>query len=240
MTQKIALVTGGTSGIGFAVAKKLKDNNYQVCITGRSQKKVEAAASEIGAVPLLADIKDPNDITRLAAQFKDSGLDVLINNAGIAKAIPIDACSVEFFDEYFYTNVRGPLLLIRYLLGALEARKGSITTVSSIITRRGAPGFATYAATKGAIEAFTKSLAKELAPRSVRINAVSPGAIDTPIFSKMGIPEESWEVVQQQILSTIPMGRFGVPEEVAEVILAQIEASYVTGSVWAVDGGVDT
>lgn len=238
--QKIALITGGTSGIGYATAKKLIHNKYHVYITGRDHDKLQDTAATLGVSTLFADIQKPDDINRIAMQFDDSGLDALINNAGIAKAIPIDACTVESFDEYFYTNVRGPLLLIRYLLDALEKNKGCVTTVSSIITRRGAPGFATYAATKGAIEAFTKSLAKELAPRSIRINAISPGAIETPIFSKMGIPEEAWETTRQQILSTIPMARFGTPDEVAEVILAQIEASYVTGSVWTVDGGVDT
>lgn len=238
--KKIALITGGNSGIGFATAQKLQKKGYQVYIVGRNPEKVQQAASKLGVEPLIADMGQLVDIESLAALFRNSGLDVLVNNAGIAQPVPIEAYDGDVFDRLFYTNVRGPLFLIKNLLSAIEKKSGSITTVSSIITQRGASGFSLYAATKGAVNAFTKNLAVELAPRGVRVNAVCPGAIETPIFSKMGIPSEQLGAAKEQLLSTIPLRRFGSSEEVANVILAQLEATYVTGSVWEIDGGVNT
>ena len=170
--------------------------------------------------------------------FLASGLDALVNNAGIGRPSPIETIDEDTFEEHFATNVRGPLLLIRYLLPAPERRTGWIVNVSSIITHRSSPGFALYAASKGALEAATGPLALELAPRGIRVNAVCPGAIDTPIFSKMGLSPQQLGQARAQLLEKIPVGRFGHLDEVAEVIVAQLEASYVTGSVWAVDGGV--
>lgn len=238
--NKTALITGGNSGIGFATAQKLKEMGYHVHIAGRDPGKTKQAAFMLGTEALVADIERLSDIQSLITPFEETGLDVLINNAGIAKAIPIGQYDEQAFNQHFYINVRGPLFLIQSLLPALEKRKGSITTVSSIITQRGALGFAIYAATKGAIEAFTRNLAVELAPRNIRINAVCPGAIDTPMFSKMGIPLDQLETVLERVLSTIPLKRFGNAKEVADVIAAQVESTYVTGSIWVVDGGVNT
>ena len=238
--NKIALITGGNSGIGLATARKLKEMGYHVHIAGRDPGKTKQAASTLGAKALVADIERLSDIQSLITPFEETGLDVLINNAGIAQAISIGQYDEQTFNQHFYINVRGPLFLIQSLLPALEKRKGSITTVSSIITQRGVPGCAIYAATKGAIEAFTRNLAVELAPRNIRVNAVCPGAIDTPIFSKTGIPLDQLETVQERVLSTIPLRRFGNAKEVADVITAQVESTYVTGSIWVVDGGVNT
>ena len=125
------------------------------------------------------------------------------------------------------------------MLPALEKRQGSVTTISSIIVSHGFPGVALYAATKGAVEAFTHSLALELAPKKIRVNAIAPGAIDTPIFTKMGLTEEQQKMLAEQHKATIPLQRLGTPDEVAQVAVAQIESSYVTGSIWRVDGGAD-
>ena len=237
--RKIALVTGGSSGIGYATAQLLKEKNYDVIISGRNAEKVAEVAQEMGARSLAADMADVDDLGRLASEFSDSGLDILVNNAGTIKFVPIGQYDAQQFSTHFDTNVRGPLLLIQALLPALEMRKGSITTISSIIVTHGAPGAALYAATKGAVEAFTRTLALELAPKNVRINAVAPGAIDTPIFSKMGLTQEQQAMLAEQHKASIPMGRLGSPQEVAQVVVAQLESTYVTGSVWTVDGGVD-
>lgn len=237
--RKTALVTGGNSGIGFETAKKLRQRGYSVYISGRDHGRVKEAAAELSVEALIADMTVTSDLESLVLPFEKTGLDALVNNAGIAKLVPVGEFTEEVFDDHFHTNIRGPLLLIQAALPALEKRSGSVTNVSSIITQRGSPGFAIYAATKGATEALTRNLALELAPRNVRINAVCPGAIDTPIFSKLGIPPEGLKAVGEGLLAKIPLRRFGHPEEVADVIVSQLESSYATGSVWEVDGGVN-
>ncbi len=236
--RKTALVTGGNSGIGFETAKELRQRGYTVYIAGRDRDRVMQAAAALEVEALIADLAVPSDLESLVLPFQEMGLDALVNNAGMARFVPIGEYTEQVFDDHFYTNVRGPLLLIQAALPALEKRRGSVTNVSSIITRRGSPGFATYAATKGAIEALTRNLASELAPRNVRINAVCPGAIDTPIFSKSGIAPEALRVAKEDLLAKIPLRRFGHPKEVADVIIGQLESTYTTGSVWEVDGGV--
>jgi len=237
--KKNALITGGNSGIGFATAKLLREKGYAVTICGRNKERVDKASSELNVTGIVADMANLDDITSLSNKFIETGLDVLVNNAAVAKFIPIEANTEEDFDEFFKTNIRGPLALIQALLPALKIKKGSITTVSSAVTNNGLPNASIYAATKGAVDAFTKSLALELAPQNVRINAVSPGAIDTPIITKLGLSEEQIIAIKEHQETLIPMHRFGRPEEVAQVILAQLESTYVTGSIWSVDGGVD-
>lgn len=237
---RVALITGGNSGIGLVVAKKLISSEYEVYISGRDPMKTKQAALALGAKAVIADLKSLEHLTSIAAPFSEKGLDVLVNNAAIATFVPIGMLSAESFDEHFHVNVRSPLFLIKALLQALEKRKGTVINISSVISQCGVPGFSLYAATKGAIEAFTRNLAIELAPRCIRVNAVCPGAIDTPIFTKMGIAEDQLETTKSHIASSIPLQRFGTPEEVADVVVAQVEASYVTGAVWHVDGGVSS
>lgn len=237
--RKHALITGGNSGIGYAVAKLLKNKDYEVVISGRNTERVNQAAKELGASALVADISSINDIRTLASQFMESGLDVLVNNAGKAEPGPIGSYDENRFTDHINTNVRGPLFLIQELLPALEKNQGSITNISSIITHHGAPNLGIYAASKGAIEALTRTLALELAPKNIRINAVAPGAIDTPIITKMGLTEEQQKIIIEHHQTTTPLGRLGSPDEVAQVVVAQLESTYVTGSIWTVDGGVD-
>lgn len=238
--KKIALVTGGNSGIGYATAKLLKEKGYEVFISGRDANRLQQAADELGVNSVLADMSKPDDIKRLAATFLESGLDVLINNAGIAKAVPISNIRWEDFSEIFSTNVWGPILLITELLPALEKHQGSISIVSSMIVARsmGTPTLCLYAATKGAVDAFTRNLVTELTTKKIRINVVSPGPIDTPMFDKSGNNPEEIAEFKKALASQIPMQRLGTSEEVAQVIIAQLEATYVTGAVWIVDGGV--
>ena len=237
--ERVALVTGGNSGIGYATARLLKEREYRVFIAGRNAAGLVHAGQELNVETLTVDLEDANAVRAVASQFFESGLDVLVNSAGIGVFLPIGSYDEANIAQHFNVNVRAPLLLIQELVPALEKNQGSVTTVSSIISNHGAAGAAIYAATKGAVEAFTRSLALELAPRKIRVNAVAPGAIDTPMFSKMGLTAEQIDMVMEGHRTTIPLRRLGSPEEVAQVIVAQAEATYVTGSIWTVDGGVD-
>lgn len=236
--KKIALVTGGNSGIGYATAKLLKERGYEVFISGRNQEKLQQAADQLGVKSILADMSKPEDIERLASAFLKSGLDVLVNNAGVLKFVTVTGFLPADFSEVFNINVRGPLLLIQGLLPALEKRQGSITTVTSVASSKGTPSVFLYAASKGAVNSFTYNLAIELASKRIRINAVAPGFTDTPIFIKSGVKPEEIDELMKSVEYRIAMERFGKPEEIAQVIVAQLESTYVTGAVWVVDGGV--
>lgn len=237
--QKTALVTGGNSGIGYATAKLLKEKNYAVTICGRDAVRVAQAASELGVVGVVADMGNAEQVQHLIVQFTDRPLDVLVNNAAIARFMPLAFCSPEDFDEFFNINVRGPLDLIKGVLPSLEKTRGSITNVSSAIVSNGLANAALYAATKGAVESFSKSLAIEFAPQGIRVNVVAPGAIDTSISQKFGLDKDVLEKRKEKIAATIPMRRYGRADEVAAVIVAQLESTYTTGAIWRVDGGVD-
>ena len=236
--KKNALVTGGNTGIGYATAALLRDRGYDVTISGRDRERVERAASELGANGLVADMGRIENVWKLGVHFRETGLDVLVNAAAIAELVPVGRYAADAFDRHIHINLRGPLFLIQELLPALELRRGAVTSVASLIVTDGAPGMAFYAATKGAIEAMTRGLAKELAPRGVRINVVAPGAIERPMFGKLGLDATQQEALAVQQRTAIPLQRRGEPNEVAQVIVAQLESSYVTGSVWHVDGGI--
>lgn len=237
--KKEALVTGGNSGIGFATARLLKERGYEVTITGRDADRVATAAHTLGVTGVVANMSDADALSKLAERFSERGLDVLVSNAGTGRFIPLGYYTEEQFADAMKVNVWGPLFLIQALAGALEKRKGAISFVSSVASQHGTPNTVFYAATKGALDAATRSLALELAPRHIRVNAVAPGIIATEIFAKGGLPQEQLPMFLEQVTAGVPMKRLGTPEEVAEVIVAQAESGYVTGSIWRVDGGVD-
>jgi NAD(P)-dependent dehydrogenase (short-subunit alcohol dehydrogenase family) len=239
MNQKNALVTGGNSGIGYATARLLQQKGYAVSICGRDPERVARAAEALGVVGIVADMGNLAQVQALAAQLVDKPLHALVNNAAIARFMPLSQATGEDFDEFININLRGPLELIKALLPALTSAGGSITNVSSAVVNNGLPNAALYAATKGALEAATKSLALELAPKGIRINAVAPGAIDTGISGKYGLDPEVLRERKAKMAATIPLQRYGSAEEVAEVILAQLESTYTTGAIWRVDGGVN-
>jgi len=238
--EKIALVTGGNSGIGYATARLLKDKGYKVFISGRNRERLEQAANELDVDYLLADMSKPEEIKELASKFSETGLDVLVENAGIAKAILLQDICWNDFEDIFTINVWGPLFLIKELVPALEKNNGgSINIVSSVVAKTSEkPGISLYAATKGAVNSFMRNLVTELTPKNIRINAVAPGPIDTPMFNKVNPNDEEVAELKKILGDEIPIGRLGKPEEIAQVIVAQLEASYVTGAIWKVDGGV--
>ena len=238
--RKVVLITGGNSGIGFETANVFKKKGYKVFISGRNSEKVNKAANELGVEAIVGDMSNSEDVKAIAGVFFDQGLDVLVNNAAVAGLMPFENLHREAFLGFFDTNVYGPMLLIKELIPALNNRQGSIVNVSSIVTSKGIANATLYASTKGALEGFSRSLALELAPMKIRVNVVSPGAIDTPLLEKVGISDVERKELKEVQEAKIPLHRYGYPEEVAKVILAQAEATYVTGSIWTVDGGVDT
>lgn len=237
--MKTAIVTGGNSGIGYATAKLLKEKKYDVTITGRSKDRVEQAAKELGVNWFVADMSDLQKLKELSTKFED-GLDALVLNAAIAKFAPLEFSGIEQYNEMVDINVRGPFYLCQYLEKSLAKREGAITFISSAVVNNGLANASLYALSKGAIDSLCKSLAVELAEKLIRVNVISPGAIDTPILKKLGIPDEVLSEMKRALSETIPLKRYGKPEEIAHCIVSQLEAKYVTGAVWQVDGGVNS
>ncbi len=237
MNSKSVLITGGNSGIGLATAMAFQNLGYDVTILGRNAIHTNEIAEKYKFKKIIADLQDSNEIEKIIEPFKD-GLDILVNNAGIAQFFPLDALSKELFNENFYTNVYGPLYLTKTLIPALEKQQGSVVNISSIIVNNGKPNSAIYAATKGAVDGMTRSLALELAPKKIRVNGIAPGAINTPLLGKLGIPEEHIPALLKEQENAIPLQRLGEPEEIAQVVIALAESSYSTGAIWDVDGGI--
>jgi 3-oxoacyl-[acyl-carrier protein] reductase len=239
---QVALVTGGSRGIGRAICLELAREGAAVVVNYRtSAGDAEAVVAQIRdsggtAVPFAADVSDENDSRAMVAfSTRTYGrLDVLICNAGIIRDGLLGAMKADDWDDVIRTNVRGVFLTVREALPQMMSqRSGSIVALSSIAAERGGRGHANYVASKGAINALTKSLAVELAPRSIRVNAVAPGVIATDMTSRIRMFAES------EIQAQIPLRRLGSPEEVARAVrfLASPDASYITGHVLSVTGG---
>ena len=236
--MKTAIVTGGNSGIGYATAKLLKEKKYHVTIIGRSQDRIEKAVADLGVNGFVSDMSDLDKLKELSLKFEE-GLDVLVLNAAIAKFAPLALSGLKQFNEIMDTNVRAPYYLCQYFEKALAKKHGAITFISSAVVNNGLPNASLYAASKGALDSLCKSLSVELAEKNIRVNVISPGAVDTPILKKMGVPEEELSEMKRILSDTIPLRRYGRPEEIAHCIVSQLEAKYVTGAIWQVDGGVN-
>jgi NAD(P)-dependent dehydrogenase (short-subunit alcohol dehydrogenase family) len=241
-TDKVVVITGGNSGIGLATAQEFLNEGATVVVIGRNAATLSAAQKRLGphAMVLAADVTKSEDLERLvqAIREKHGRIDVLFVNAGVAKLGTIENMTEEVFDEIFDTNIRGAYFTVKKAL-PLVAEGGAIIFTTSWFVEVGIAGTSAVSATKAALRSLTRTLASELLPRNIRVNAVSPGVIETPLFSKLGLPEETVAEIGKGLLAQIPQKRFGTAEEIAKVVvfLASTDASYITGVELAVDGG---
>ena len=239
---KIALVTGGTSGIGLATAKRFVNEGAHVFITGRREADLAAAVRQIGrsVTGVQGDVSNLADLDRLYSQIKrDKGrLDVVFANAGIARYAPLGTISEELYDSIFDINVKGLLFTVQKAL-PLMPDGGSIVLNASIVASKGLPANSVYSATKAAVRSFARTWTTDLRDRRIRVNAVSPGSTDTPGFSDLLASSETGDQRRKMISSVVPLGRLGTPDEIARavVFLASDDSSYVAGTELFVDGG---
>jgi NAD(P)-dependent dehydrogenase (short-subunit alcohol dehydrogenase family) len=238
----VALVTGGTTGIGLATAQVLHKRGYAVMVTGRNPDSLAAAQRVLpdDVVVFRADARSVADADAVAAELsrRFGKLDLAFLNAGVTSLVPLEALDEETYDWHFDTNLKGQVFLLQKVLPLL-GRGSSVVLTSSTGSDRGNPGMAVYAATKGAQLSLMRTLAVELAPRGIRVNAVSPGPIETPMMTKLGMPADKLDDFKVSFAARIPTGRFGTPEEIANAVafLGSAEASYITGANLVADGG---
>jgi NAD(P)-dependent dehydrogenase (short-subunit alcohol dehydrogenase family) len=243
--KSVALITGGTTGIGFATARVLHEKGFAVLVTGANPETLAAAQRNLPGevVVLKADARSLSDTDRVADELKQrfGRVDFAFLNAGAGRMLPIEAVDEAAFDEHFDVNVKGQFFTLQKILPLL-AEGGSVLFTTAVGAHRGFPAWSVYSAAKGAISGLVPALAAELAPRGIRVNAVRPGPIDTPAFGKLGLPAEAIAAFSQGIPKRIPLGRLGTPEEVAEVaaFLATSSARYITGTTIEVDGGMSS
>lgn len=241
--NQVAVITGGNSGIGAAIAKEFTDGGADVVIFGRNQKTLLETAESVGngTLAIQGDVTRLDDIDRLFAETtgRFDKIDTLVVNAGVGKLMPIEAVDEASFDSISGVNFKGAYFTIQKALPFIRDG-GTITIVSSVAGVKGIPGFSVYSATKAAVRSLVRSLAAELAPRGIRVNSISPGPVDTPIFGKMGLPEGGGDEAKEQFAGLTVMQRPGRPEEIATVagFLASNDSSYVTGADIAADGGL--
>lgn len=243
LADKVALITGGNSGIGLATAQRFALEGAKVLITGRRQEVLQEAVGVIGenAVGLCADASRLEDLDAMYRQVGErfGHLDVLVANAGVIRPVPGDQVDEKQFDEQFDINVKGVFYTIQKALPLL--RDGSaIVLVSSIAHLKALEDHVVYAATKAAVRSFARSWAAELKGRQIRVNCLSPGPVLTPIIGKMGIGEAQFGEFEKHVAGLIPLGRLGRPEELANaaLFLASDESSFITGVDLCVDGGL--
>jgi NAD(P)-dependent dehydrogenase (short-subunit alcohol dehydrogenase family) len=253
LSHKRTVITGGSEGIGLGIAKAFAKHGASVLLVARDEAKLRAAAATLSpfgveAKVLSVDLSDMLAIRKTAEDILSiwPEIDVLVNNAGTARFTPFTATTETDLDWLLNLNVKAPYFLTQHLFGALEARKGAVINISSYFSHRMLPGrpSTAYSLSKGAIDSFTKSLAYEVGPRGVRVNAIAPGAVNTALVQAIidRLTEEGQAKFADMIKTIYPLGRIGEPDDVsgAAVFLASAEACWITGTILAVDGGLTT
>jgi NAD(P)-dependent dehydrogenase (short-subunit alcohol dehydrogenase family) len=240
LANTTAVITGGTTGIGYATAERLIAEGARVLITGQDAGRVADAAGRLSAEGLVVDQTrtDAIAVLRAAVQARFAPLHTLVLNAGVAPLQTTRDAQEAEYDRVFAVNVKAPFFIVQ-ALAPLLAEGGSIVAVTSVLDQVASPGLVPYGASKAALRSLVRSWAIEFQPRGIRANAVAPGPISTPIYGKLGLDAATLEATGKQILGKVPMGRFGVPDEVSGIIafLASRDAAYVTGADIVAAGG---
>lgn len=239
---KTAVITGGNSGIGLATALAVVEGGGRVVVTGRDPETLAATQARLGdrGLAIQADTADLAALDRLRARVEDAlgRVDLLFVNAGVAQFRPFDQVDEAFYDQLFAVNTKGAFFAVQKLAPLLQ-EGSSVVLNTSVAGSMGMPNTTVYGATKAALRLFARTLATELLPRGIRVNAVSPGPIRTPIFGRLGFDAATQAGFEQSVLDTTPMKRFGTPEEVARAVLyLGFQATFTTGSELVVDGGL--
>jgi NAD(P)-dependent dehydrogenase (short-subunit alcohol dehydrogenase family) len=243
LAGKIAVITGGSSGMGLATAKRFVEEGAHVVITGRREKELKEAAAFIkrNVTTVVGDVSRLEDLDQLYTVVKEKHghIDILFANAGAGTVAPLAVATEAHFDQTFDVNVKGMFFTVQKAL-PLFKDGGSIILNSSVSNVLGVPAFTAYAASKAAVRSFARGWTMELKDRKIRVNSMSPGPIETPALEKAGLTPEQAEQAAAQFVTQVPMGRRGKPEEIAAavVFLASDESSYITGVDLAVDGGM--
>ncbi|MBD2104106.1 SDR family oxidoreductase [Leptolyngbya sp. FACHB-261] len=243
LAGKVALVTGGGSGIGLATAKLFRQEGAKVVISGRDRNTLNEAALAIGGdvLALQADVVDLRQIEQLYSEItKEFGkIDVLFANAGIAKFATLEAMTETVYDQLFNINVKGLYFTVQKAASHLNDN-AAIVLNTSFLGEIGIPGTSALSASKAAVRSMVRTFSAELVSRGIRVNAVSPGAITTPIYGKLDMPQEAVEALAENIVDQVPMKRFGTSEEIAKAVLflSTSDSTYVLGTEIAVDGGI--
>ena len=238
---KTVLITGGTTGMGLATAKLFVAEGARVIVTGRTPATIEAAQAELGenAIAVYSDATSLSDMDALAEKVKETfgKLDLLFANAGISRRAPFESTTEEVYDAMLDLNAKGPYFVVQKL-APLMPEGSAVVFTTSLANVKGMPGNSAYGAAKAALRSITRSLAAELLPRGIRVNAISPGPIETTIMQKMGMPKEAIDQVLGKMQEMVPMKRVGQPEEIAKAVaFLAFDATYTTGAEIPVDGG---
>ncbi|MCD2258866.1 SDR family NAD(P)-dependent oxidoreductase [Psychroserpens luteolus] len=243
LQNKVAVITGANSGIGLATAKLYLKEGAKVVLAGRRKEALEEVAKNLEGefITVVADVAKPSDNINLIQEAKNAygNIDILFLNAGVAPPTPTTDITEAHYDEIFNINVKGPILTTKEALPHINDG-GTILFTSSIVNQKGFDGLGVYSASKGALRSFARVLTSEVKSRGIRVNSIAPGPINTPIYGKMGLPEDVVEEMGKGFAQQVPLGRFGTSEEVAKtaLFLASDAASYINGIELEVDGGL--